>query len=290
MRGNKNIFLIGIIIFLILLSFNRPIDALSNPKIIQLNNKPDNLINKFPSNFEEIKLDDKNKLQSNAINKGYVCPLIKISKNGTFVDKPNNGDWYYTAKKSNGKPCKSDKQCISGYCDNDGVGLTDDNWCFTPYKKFFDGQEKTKCEISTGRGDYRCDEIIAGTKNCDANWFYKSLNINDSYFSIKNSTGSIVAWFDKRGNLNLKGTCFVSANCIAPEDSFIIQNSNHQTVSYISPEGNLCIESGKCSGSSKKCNPATNAFLVQKNKINISYIDFNGKLCLTGKLNKNVFK
>ncbi|HOI18901.1 MAG TPA: DUF2341 domain-containing protein, partial [Candidatus Woesearchaeota archaeon] len=40
---------------------------------------------------------------------------------------------------------EQDGACTSGYCDNDGVGSADDNWCFTPHSTYYDGQETTKC-------------------------------------------------------------------------------------------------------------------------------------------------
>ncbi|MEK6879327.1 MAG: S8 family serine peptidase, partial [Nanoarchaeota archaeon] len=62
-----------------------------------------------------------------------------------------------------GQSCTLDSQCQSNYCDNDGVGLTDDDWCFTPYNTYFDGQETTYCEYSTNNGDLDCDEKQVGT-------------------------------------------------------------------------------------------------------------------------------
>jgi len=47
-----------------------------------------------------------------------------------------------------GTPSSEDEACLSGYCDNDAIGDTDDNWCFTPYDTYYDGNENTKCEYS----------------------------------------------------------------------------------------------------------------------------------------------
>ncbi|MEK6917836.1 MAG: S8 family serine peptidase [Nanoarchaeota archaeon] len=71
--------------------------------------------------------------------------------------------WSCVNKKSNGQSCTLDSQCSSGYCDNDGVGLTDDGWCFSPYNTYFDGQETNYCEVSTNNGINDCDEKQAGT-------------------------------------------------------------------------------------------------------------------------------
>ncbi|MFH1770127.1 MAG: hypothetical protein ABH828_01070, partial [archaeon] len=45
---------------------------------------------------------------------------------------------------------EEDGACSSGYCDNDGEGAADDNWCYTPSSTLYDGQEATKCEYDTG--------------------------------------------------------------------------------------------------------------------------------------------
>jgi hypothetical protein len=80
-----------------------------------------------------------------------------------YCDKSGSwSSWSCVNKKSNGQSCNSASDCSSGYCDNDGVGLSDDGWCFTPYNTYFDGQENTKCEISTGYGISDCDERSVG--------------------------------------------------------------------------------------------------------------------------------
>lgn len=112
-------------------------------------------------------------------------------------------------------------------------------------------------------------------------------NIVNPYFVVKNSS-DIVAWFDGQGNLSLIGNCSVSSDCVAPEDSFIIRNPNYETVAYISPSGNLCLEGSSCSNIQSSCNPSSDAFIIQNSGINVSYINFTGGLCLTGSLNENV--
>jgi subtilisin family serine protease len=114
-------------------------------------------------------------------------------------------------------------------------------------------------------------------------------DFSDSFFSIKNSFGNTIAWFEGNGNLNLKGNCSVSGNCIAPANSFIIQNSLFETVAYISSDGNLCLEGSSCSDLQLSCNPQSDAFVIQNIEINKSYLNFTGGLCLTGNLNENVF-
>jgi len=107
-------------------------------------------------------------------------------------------------------------------------------------------------------------------------------------FIFQNNAGTNVAWFGDQGNIVLKGTCSLSANCQPPTDSFIFKDSNNNIVSHIDSNGNLCIESGDCSDGSANCNPSINAFIIQNStNSNMSYIDFTGNLCLTGTLTQN---
>jgi len=64
---------------------------------------------------------------------------------------------------NDGSACTLDSDCTSGYCDNDGVYGTDDNWCFNPYNSYFDGEETPYCEYSAGVGLDKCDELAVGT-------------------------------------------------------------------------------------------------------------------------------
>ncbi|MEK6844019.1 MAG: S8 family serine peptidase [Nanoarchaeota archaeon] len=96
-----------------------------------------------------------NCFDNNDCQSGYYC-----NKNASWFD------WHCVLKKGNGQSCASSSECSSGYCDNDGVGLSDDLVCFTPYNNSFDGQEKKYCEISTGFGDINCDEKEVGDGGC----------------------------------------------------------------------------------------------------------------------------
>lgn len=60
--------------------------------------------------------------------------------------------------QANGASCSLDMECQSGYCDNDGLGDIDDEWCFTPYNTYFDEIDNTSCEYSTGYGSFEADE------------------------------------------------------------------------------------------------------------------------------------
>lgn len=72
--------------------------------------------------------------------------------------------WACVDRKPNGAPCTQDGECQSGFCDNDGVGLPDDGWCFMPSNTYFDGQESNYCEYSTGVGSRNCDERPVGAR------------------------------------------------------------------------------------------------------------------------------
>ena len=55
-------------------------------------------------------------------------------------------------------PCTSDSDCQSGYCDNDGDGWGDDDWCFSVEDTYYDNQDH-KCEESArSANDDWCDE------------------------------------------------------------------------------------------------------------------------------------
>ena len=88
----------------------------------------------------------------------------------------------------------------------------------------------------------------------------------------------------------LKGNCTSGGTCIAPEDSFIIQDSSDDTVAYIDSEGNMCLETGDCSDQSVSCENPEDAFIVRNGTDdNVIYIDKNGDLCLIGKLYEDAF-
>jgi len=50
--------------------------------------------------------------------------------------------------------------CVSGFCDNDGGGEPDDDWCFTPTSTYYDSED-SDCELSTNLGNTACDEFTA---------------------------------------------------------------------------------------------------------------------------------
>ncbi|MFH1181752.1 MAG: S8 family serine peptidase [Candidatus Woesearchaeota archaeon] len=86
-------------------------------------------------------------------------------------------DWACVVKKSDGQSCTLNQECASNYCDNDGVGLTDDNHCFAPHETYFDSVESAYCEISTGYGIPECDERAVGEE------FPSCTQAGQSYFA-----------------------------------------------------------------------------------------------------------
>ncbi|MFH1106943.1 MAG: S8 family serine peptidase [Candidatus Micrarchaeota archaeon] len=81
-----------------------------------------------------------------------------------------------TVKAADGDyPCTADSECYSNYCDSDGQGLHDDNWCFSPYSTYFDGQEPSYCEYSTDNGIADCDERQVGDdlNKCEGITYYE---------------------------------------------------------------------------------------------------------------------
>ena len=154
---------------------------------------------------------------------------------------------------------------------------------------------------NTGTKDYYSDYRIIGSNgsDTDSHYFNATLNINklddvftlnaipndaEKYF-VKDGIGNPVAWFGIDGNIVLKGSCFTGA-CSPPADSFIIKNGTN-TVAYIDSNGDLCLETGDCSGNSGSCS-VSDAFKIVNGSDVVSYIDSNGDLCLTGGLFEEV--
>ncbi len=92
------------------------------------------------------------------------CYNATDCQQGYYCDKSSADwrQWQCVSGRANGNSCTENSQCSSGYCDRDGLGLADDNWCFAPYNNYFDGQESAYCEVSTTRGSAFCDERRVG--------------------------------------------------------------------------------------------------------------------------------
>lgn len=112
-----------------------------------------------------------NPLDSNFVpNYGSNNPIYVLNcyddgdcSSNQYCNKTGNWDnWDCVSDKSDGQSCTNSTQCSSGYCDNDGDGLPDDDHCFTPYSLYFDNQETTYCDYSTSLGNLYCDERQSG--------------------------------------------------------------------------------------------------------------------------------
>jgi len=86
------------------------------------------------------------------------CGAQRCDKSGPW------STWECVNRFADGHPCNDGNECSSGFCDNDGVGGGDDGWCFSPSGTYFDGQEPTQCEYSTGSGHMLCDEHSVGAQ------------------------------------------------------------------------------------------------------------------------------
>ena len=98
-----------------------------------------------------------------------------------------------------------------------------------------------------------------------------------------------VASFENNGDIYLAGRCFHRSNCISSKNLFSIKDLSGKVVASIDEDGHLCISSSNCDDYSETCNPSEKAFVIKNPSSGtiVSYIDFNGDLCLTGKLYEN---
>ena len=130
---------------------------------------------------------------------------------GYFCDKTGSWNaWSCIQKYSDGQSCSLNTTCQSGYCDNDtSGGLPDNNWCFTPYNTYFDGQDVNhSCEFATGMGGAECDERQIGDNltGCSANKTYFADQCNSTCYG-QDRTENIC-----RSNSFASG-CTADANC-----------------------------------------------------------------------------
>lgn len=138
-------------------------------------------------------------------NSGSACPDFFSCLNGTSCYSSctsqtdcRSSDYYCDAA---GNACVSDANlggnCVgvaysgtndevcdktaSAICDDDGIGDSDDNWCFTPYNTYFDGQETTYCEYSASAQSSYTDEKTVGTmlNRCDGLSYYEEKVASD---------------------------------------------------------------------------------------------------------------
>ncbi|MEN9626327.1 MAG: hypothetical protein RL557_655, partial [archaeon] len=124
-----------------------------------------------------------------ANNKIYVLNCFDETdcSSENYCDKTGSWpDWHCVQKKGDGQNCTNNFECTSGHCDNDGIGLSDDNICFTSYNTYFDGNEIKFCEYSSGANS-SCDEKEIGN-GCNSNCNYSVIASSGSY--IKHPNGN----------------------------------------------------------------------------------------------------
>lgn len=133
-----------------------------------------------------------------------------------------------------------------------------------------------------GYDGYYDGYYVWGSSRVEEDAYYA--DVSENQYTIQNSNATDEASFGSFGNIILNGTCSVQASCVAPDHSFIIQDSIGNTVSYIDSNGNLCLETGNCTDQSLNCDsPNGKAFIIQNSLgDNVSYIDETGDLCTIG--------
>ena len=111
---------------------------------------------------------------------------------------------------------------------------------------------------------------------------------DENKFEIDMS-GSSVGWLGDKGNIVLKGSCFVLESCVngAVDNSLIILNSSDDYLAYINESGDMCISSGDCLDNHADCSNPTDSLAIKNSSDDvISYL--NGSVCLTGKLYESI--
>ena len=228
-----------------------------------------------------------------------------------YCDKSSSwSNWACVNDKSNGQSCEGDAQCISGYCDDDSVGLSDDNWCFTPYNTYFDGQETSYCDYSTGLGNVYCDErqvgedlnLCIGTsyyeEECNNTCQYQDITsvfeCTDAGCSCSEflcdglTTGSTITTCSS-GETYFADKCTSTAGGEDRGDN-ICRSSEFASDCTADFECNgITAGTGKCNETCK-VNPQGTTFKLTENNENITIIDETGNMFIKGCLTEQSSK
>lgn len=112
-------------------------------------------------------------------------------------------------------------------------------------------------------------------------------------FAVKNADGVMIAYFDPKGNLILKGTKLTGTVPVSSTDpefrAFVFKDSAGTVAAVIDQDGKLSTL-GTISASQASCTPSSNdEFIVKDTEgIAVSLIDLTtGNICLTGSLVEN---
>ena len=195
---------------------------------------------------------------------------------GDYCDKTGSWpDWHCVQKKGDGQNCSNNFECSSRYCDNDGVGLSDDTICFTPYNTYFDGNEIKSCEYSVG-GNISCDEKEIGN-GCSVYCNYSVVAPSIPYIKHPN------------GNEKFNLSSIITINWTLSNDSerdfirYFIEYSNDSGNNWTTITSNYGYENKLNDSATKKVlnftqNENKTIYIKIPNRANVTYarIDFGG--------------
>jgi len=200
--------------------------------------------------------------------------------------------------ESNGAFCGQDEHCGSGFCDVDGVGWSDDSWCFTPVSGLYDGQD-SKCEFSANGSisvwcDEKRNEDLSVCNKYGQTYFEDtcsdSCSINDQSVCRSNSfdatcTASSECNGVTVGLRNCDVSCVYSTFDV---DKFFLRNEFGSTVAWFGDAGNVWIN-GSLTQNSTYTATVNDEFRFQNpSGDDVMIIDLsNGNLYLDGFLFEN---
>jgi hypothetical protein len=104
-------------------------------------------------------------------------------------------------------------------------------------------------------------------------------------FVLRNITGGVIAAFDSKGYLYLRGFNYSNQGSLnPPKNSFIIRDNTGTNRAYIDNSGNLYLR-GSISLSQSSVSAPKNSFIIRNNtQQQVGYVDSSGNLVLRGKL------
>ncbi|MDP3881661.1 MAG: LamG domain-containing protein [Nanoarchaeota archaeon] len=128
--------------------------------------------------------------------------------------------------------------------------------------------------------------------NATANIVYSNVttcNATLGCLFVRNKTGTNVAVFDKKGNLDIKGVLSIYDVGTPDGTDFIIKNITGSVVAWIDgTNGNMKLAGSLVSEAGSTCTPPDNSFIIKNNSGGcVSYIDSAGNVWLKGLFNQN---
>ncbi len=111
--------------------------------------------------------------------------------------------------------------------------------------------------------------------------------MSDKRFEIKNSTGSVVAVIDDKGDMYIKGTSYFSQEILnPPTNSFILKNAGGTIIDYIDNSGNLYLK-GTISENAIMSPSDSNLEIKNSTSNTVAYFDSEGNLNLQRNIGEN---